>query len=57
MNDKIDIFCPICAKERHKKKKLLEVDPKASGVIYPYCKLCHCNVKVKLVPKSRKDET
>lgn len=45
---KIDIYCPVCAEQRHKKKKLLEVDKSAKGVIYPFCKLCHANVKIDL---------
>lgn len=56
MNKKIDIFCPVCETLRHKRKKLLEVDINARGTIYPYCKLCHSNVEIELVPESQNDK-
>lgn len=46
----IEIFCPICER-RGIKKKLLEVDSGARGIIYPFCKRCHKNVRIPLVPE------
>lgn len=42
---KIEIFCPVCAAAGIR-RKLLEADPKASGIIYPYCKGCRKNIKI-----------
>lgn len=47
---RIEIFCPVCAAAGIK-RKLMEVDDKASGVIYPYCKGCKKNIEIKLVSK------
>ena len=44
---KVDIFCPDCAKARIR-RKLLEVDAHAKGIIYPYCKGCKENKKIDL---------
>lgn len=44
---RVEIFCPCCAAAGIK-RKLMEVDCKAVGVIYPYCKGCKRNVEVKL---------
>lgn len=44
---KIEVFCPECAK-RGAKKKLLEVDSKARGKIYPWCKVDKRNVEIDL---------
>jgi transcription elongation factor Elf1 len=43
-----EIYCPVCERVRNKKKLLMKADTKARGVIYPYCKLCHSNVKINL---------
>lgn len=48
----IPVYCPECAKEG-RKKILMKVDDKASGLLLPWCKI-HGNVKVVLpleVPK------
>lgn len=44
---RLNIFCPECIKKGYK-KKLLEVDSSANGVIYPYCKHCKKNVRIEL---------
>jgi len=44
---KYDIFCPVCA-AANIKRKLMEVDSKAHGTIYPYCKGCKKNIKIEL---------
>ena len=44
---KKNIYCPECLKRGYK-KKLLEVEDNATGIIYPYCKCCHKNVTIKL---------
>ena len=44
---RVDIFCPICA-EAGIRRKLMEVDEGATGVIFPYCKGCKKNVRVEL---------
>lgn len=44
---KIEIFCPICAAAGIK-RKLMEADSAARGVVYPYCKGCRKNVKIEL---------
>lgn len=50
-----EIYCPICeSKGFH--KKLMEVDDEAVGIIYPYCKHCKKNIKIK-VPVCRVDES
>ena len=46
---KIEIFCPRCAAVGIR-RKLMEVDSMASGVIYPYCKSCKKNIKIILKP-------
>lgn len=46
-NRRIDVYCPSCAAAGIK-RKLMEVDNDAKGVIYPYCKGCKKNVAVKL---------
>lgn len=50
---RIDIFCPECA-SRGFRKKLMEVDEGAKGIIYPYCKYCKKNIPIK-VPVCRTD--
>lgn len=42
-----EIFCPICAAAGIR-RKLMEVDSAAKGVVYPYCKGCKKNVRVEL---------
>lgn len=44
---KINIFCPVCAKAGIK-RKLMEVDSAATGIVYPYCKGCKKNVEIDL---------
>ena len=44
---KIEIFCPVCAAAGIR-RKLMEVESPARGVIYPYCKGCKKNVKIEL---------
>lgn len=44
---RINIYCPSCAAAGIK-RKLMEVDKSAVGVIYPYCKACKKNVTIKL---------
>ncbi len=44
---RIEIYCPECEK-RGIKKKLMEVEISAKGVILPYCKVCKKNVRVEL---------
>lgn len=44
---KVDIICPIC-KKAGIKKKLLEAEDTASGIIYPYCKSHKGSVKIDL---------
>lgn len=46
-NRHINVYCPSCAAAGIK-RKLMEVDNDAKGVIYPYCKGCKKNVAVKL---------
>lgn len=48
--DRKEIFCPQCAKAGIK-RKLLEVDKSAKGVIYPYCKGCKKNIEIDLERK------
>ena len=47
---RIEIFCPVCAAAGIR-RKLMEVDPRASGIIYPYCKGCKKNIKIELRPQ------
>lgn len=42
-----EIFCPVCAAAGIR-RKLMEVDSAAKGVVYPYCKGCKKNVKIEL---------
>ena len=42
-----EIFCPICAAAGIR-RKLMEVDSAAKGVIWPWCKGCKRNVRVEL---------
>lgn len=44
---KIEIFCPVCAAAGIR-RKLLEVDDKASGKIFPWCKGCKKNIEIEL---------
>ena len=44
---RVEIFCPVCARAGIK-RKLMEVEDKASGTIYPYCKGCKKNIKIEL---------
>nr|DAJ41592.1 MAG TPA: cysteine-rich protein [Caudoviricetes sp.] len=50
---KLEIFCPVCA-EAGIRRKLMEVDDGAKGIIYPYCKGCKKNIPIDL-PLKRKD--
>lgn len=43
----IEIYCPVCAAAGIR-RKLLEVDKDARGVIMPYCKGCKKNVVIDL---------
>lgn len=45
--NRIEIFCPICAAAGIR-RKLMEVDAKATGAVFPYCKGCKRNVKIEL---------
>lgn len=42
-----EVFCPICERAGIK-RKLLEVDSKATGIIYPWCKAHKENVRIEL---------
>ena len=53
---KIDIYCPDCAKANIR-RKLLEVDESAAGVIYPYCKGCKENKKIDLDKVLHREES
>lgn len=53
-NMNIEIFCPTCAKAGIR-RKLLEVDSGARGVIMPWCKACKKNVKVILSGADKPD--
>lgn len=44
---RVEIFCPVC-RAAGIKRKLMEVDSKAVGTIYPYCKGCKKNVEINL---------
>ena len=44
---RINIFCPVCAAAGIH-RKLMEVDSRAKGVVYPYCKGCKKNVEIEL---------
>lgn len=44
---RIKIYCPVC-KMAGINRWLMEVDSKATGTIYPYCKGCRKNVEIKL---------
>ena len=44
---KIIIYCPVCLKQG-RKKKLLEVDENAKGILYPYCKGHRGEVRIEL---------
>lgn len=44
---KKEILCPVCLKANIK-KKLLEVEDTAKGIIYPYCKCHKAAVKIDL---------
>nr|DAQ40509.1 MAG TPA: cysteine-rich protein [Caudoviricetes sp.] len=55
---KIDIYCPVCAAAgiNHGKGRLLmQVDKDARGIIHPWCKACHKNVKIVLSGKGNPD--
>lgn len=47
---RIEIFCPVCAAAGIK-RKLMEAERSAKGVVYPYCKGCRKNIKVELNSK------
>ena len=49
---KIDIFCPVCAAAGIK-RKLMETEDTAKGIVYPYCKGCKKNVKIELKGKNK----
>ena len=42
---RVSIYCPVCEKAGIK-RKLLEVDLKATGIIYPWCKAHKENVTI-----------
>ena len=44
---RVEVFCPVCAAAGIR-RKLMEVDSEARGVVYPYCKGCKKNVRVEL---------
>lgn len=44
---KDSVYCPQCVAAGIK-RKLLEVDTQAKGIIYPYCKGCKINIEIKL---------
>lgn len=44
---RVEVFCPICAAAGIR-RKLMEVDSEAKGVIWPWCKGCKKNVRVEL---------
>lgn len=44
---RVEVFCPICAAAGIR-RKLMEVDSAAKGVVYPYCKGCKKNIRVEL---------
>lgn len=44
---RVEVFCPICAAAGIR-RKLMEVDSEAKGVVWPYCKGCKKNVKIEL---------
>lgn len=41
------VYCPQCAAAGIR-RKLMEVDRRAKGIIYPYCKGCKKNIKIEL---------
>lgn len=43
----VEIFCPVCGAAGIR-RKLMEVDSKAKGIIYPWCKSCKKNIKIEL---------
>ena len=45
---RVEVFCPICAAAGIR-RKLMEVDSEAKGVVWPWCKGCRRNVKVVLI--------
>lgn len=45
--NKYSVYCPVC-REKGYRKKLLEVNKNARGIIYPWCKCCHKNVEIDL---------
>lgn len=47
-----EIFCPVCAMAGIK-RKLMETEDTASGVVYPYCKGCKKNIKIELTGHKR----
>lgn len=44
----VKVFCPNCGAAGFK-KRLIEVDSSATGVIYPYCKGCKARHKILLL--------
>lgn len=52
-NRRIEIFCPSCQMAGIR-RKLMEADRSAAGLIYPYCKACKRNVAIKLPLKNIK---
>lgn len=50
----VSVYCPECEK-KGRKKLLMKVDENANGVIYPWCKVCHKNIKINLEPKCHID--
>ena len=44
---RVEVFCPLCAAAGIR-RKLMEVDSEAKGVIWPWCKGCKKNVRVEL---------
>lgn len=43
-----EIFCPVCA-QAGIRRKLMEAEATAAGVVYPYCKGCKKNIKIELL--------
>ena len=50
---RIEVFCPVC-EAANIKRKLMEVDSEAVGLVYPYCKGCKKNIEIKLTGKKSK---
>lgn len=44
---RVEVYCPVCGAAGIR-RKLMEVDSEARGVIWPWCKGCRKNVRVEL---------